>query len=79
MCLAIPMRIEAVDGYSARCQAKGVWRDVSLFMLQDEMPAIGDYVMVHVGYAIQKVSEAEARSAWELFDQILAESELPDA
>lgn len=75
MCLAIPMRIEAVDGYSARCQAKGVWRDVSLFMMQDEMPAIGDYVMVHVGYAIQKVAESEARTAWELFDQILAESE----
>lgn len=75
MCLAIPMRIEAVDGYSARCQAKGVWRDVSLFMMQDEMPNIGDFVMVHVGYAIQKVSESEARTAWELFDQILAESE----
>jgi len=79
MCLAIPMRIEAVDGYLARCQAKGVWRDVSLFMMQDEMPAIGDFVMVHVGYAIQKVSETEARTAWELFDQILAESESPDA
>jgi hydrogenase expression/formation protein HypC len=79
MCLAIPMRIEAVDGYLARCQAKGVWRDVSLFMMQDEMPAIGDFVMVHVGYAIQKVSESEARTAWELFDQILAESESPDA
>jgi hydrogenase expression/formation protein HypC len=69
------MRIEAVDGYSARCQAKGVWRDVSLFMMQDEMPAVGDYVMVHVGYAIQKMSEAEARSSWELFDEILAESD----
>lgn len=79
MCLAIPMRIEAVDGYLARCQAKGVRRDVSLFMMQDEMPAIGDFVMVHVGYAIQKVSETEARTAWELFDQILAESESPDA
>ena len=79
MCLAIPMRIEAVDGYLARCQAKGVWRDVSLFMMQDEMPVIGDFVMVHVGYAIQKVSESEARTAWELFDQILAESEPPDA
>jgi hydrogenase expression/formation protein HypC len=79
MCLAIPMRIEAVDGYLARCQAKGVWRDVSLFMMQDEMPAIGDFVMVHVGYAIQKISESEARTAWELFDQILAESEAPDA
>lgn len=75
MCLAIPMRIEAIDGFTARCQAKGVWRDVSLFMLQDQMPQVGDHVMVHVGYAIQTVTEAEARTAWELFDQILAETE----
>jgi hydrogenase expression/formation protein HypC len=65
------MRIESVEGYTARCQAKGVWRDVSLFMLQDQLPQIGDYVMVHVGYAIQKVTEADARSTWDLFDEIL--------
>ena len=74
MCLAIPMQIESVDGFMARCQAKGVYRDVSLFMMQDEPPQTGDYVMVHVGYAIQKVTEADARSAWELFDQILEET-----
>lgn len=73
MCLAIPMQIESVDGYVARCQAKGIYRDVSLFMMQDDMPQIGDFVMVHVGYAIQTMTEAEARSAWELYDQMLAE------
>ncbi|HYP68159.1 MAG TPA: HypC/HybG/HupF family hydrogenase formation chaperone [Thiobacillaceae bacterium] len=67
------MRIESIEGYTARCQAKGVWRDVSLFMMQDQVPQIGDYVMVHVGYAIQKMTEADARSTWELFDQILEE------
>jgi hydrogenase expression/formation protein HypC len=72
MCLGIPMQIEAIDGYSARCSAKGVSRDVSLFMLQDEPPAVGDYVMVHVGYALQKMSEQEARSTWELLDEMLA-------
>lgn len=71
MCLAIPMRIESIEAYTARCQAKGVWRDVSLFMMQDKLPQVGDYVMVHVGYAIQKVTEADARSTWELFDEIL--------
>lgn len=77
MCLAIPMQIETIDGYVARCQAKGVRREVSLFMLQDEMPSVGDYVMVHVGYAIQTMTEAEARSAWELFDEILSETDQP--
>jgi hydrogenase expression/formation protein HypC len=74
MCLAIPMKIESIDGFAARCQAKGVWRDVSLFMMQDEPLAVGEYVMVHVGYAIQKIAEVEARSTWELIDQILEET-----
>jgi len=73
MCLAIPMQITAIDGFTAQCEAKGVLRDVSLFMLQDDMPLVGDFVAVQVGYAIRKVDEAEARSAWELFDQILRE------
>ncbi|HTN94709.1 MAG TPA: HypC/HybG/HupF family hydrogenase formation chaperone [Gallionella sp.] len=72
MCLGIPMQIEAIDGYNARCSAKGVSRDVSLFMLQDELPAVGDFVMVHVGYALQKMTEQEARSTWELLDEMLA-------
>jgi hydrogenase expression/formation protein HypC len=66
------MQIIDIDGFMARCHAKGVERDVSLFMLQDEPLAINDYIMVHVGYAIQKVSEQDARSSWELFDEILA-------
>ena len=72
MCLAIPMKIVEIDGFSARCEAKGVHRDVSLFMLQGEPVAVGDFVMVHVGYAIQKVTPQEASSTWELFDQVLA-------
>jgi len=75
MCLAIPMQIIEIDGYVARCEAKGVRREVSLFMLQDEELAIDDFVMVHVGYAIQKVTEKDARSSWELFDEILVATE----
>ena len=72
MCLGIPMQILEIDGFNARCEAKGVSREVSLFLLQGEEPAVGDYVMVHVGYAIQKMTPQEARSAWELFDEVLA-------
>ncbi len=71
MCLGIPMQIRDIDGYMARCEAKGVERDVSLFMLQHEPLEVGDHVVVHVGYAIQKVSPQEARTAWELYDQML--------
>ena len=75
MCLAIPMHIESIAGFIARCQAKGVERDVSLFLLQDALPAVGDFVMVHVGYAIQIISPEAARSAWELYDEMLAQEQ----
>lgn len=76
MCLAIPMRIDAIDGTEARCSAKGVERTVSLFMLLREELAPGDHVLVHVGYAIQKISEADAMSTWELLDDALAQEDL---
>lgn len=72
MCLGIPMQIVEINDFTARCRAKGVERDVNLFMLQDQPVETGDFVMVHVGYAIQKMTEQEARSAWELYDEMLA-------
>lgn len=72
MCLGVPMRVVERDGLTARCEAKGIERVVSLFLLQHEDVAAGDHVMVHVGYAIQKMSEADAASAWELYDEMLA-------
>lgn len=72
MCLGIPMRIKSINGFTAHCEAKGVERDVNLFMLQHEQFNIDDYVMVHVGYAIQKISHQDAQTAWELYDQMLA-------
>ncbi len=72
MCLAIPMQIKTIDEFQCVCEARGIEREVSLFMLQHEAIAPGDFVLVHVGYAIQKVSEEDASSSWELFDEILA-------
>jgi len=72
MCLAIPMQVVAIEGVVARCRAKDVEREVNTFLLQDEPPSVGEFVMVHVGYAIQKVTPQQARSAWELYDEILA-------
>jgi hydrogenase expression/formation protein HypC len=66
------MQIKSIDGFTAKCEAKGVYRDVSLFMMQGEDFAVDDYVVVHVGYAIQKISPQEAQSAWEIYDQMLA-------
>ncbi len=72
MCLAVPMQIKAIDEFQCVCEARGVEREVSLFLLQGEDVSLGDFVLVHVGYAIQKVTESEAAESWELFDEILA-------
>ncbi len=72
MCLAVPMRITKINGFQCTCEAKGIEREVSLFMLQHEAVEPGDHILVHVGYAIQKVSEQDAADSWALFDEILA-------
>ncbi len=72
MCLAVPMKITAIDGFLCTCEARGIEREVSLFMMQGDDIRIDDHILVHVGYAIQKVSEKEAAESWELFDEMLA-------
>jgi len=71
MCLGIPMQIKSINGFIANCEAKGVERDVSLFMMQDDELLVDDFVVVHVGYAIQKITPQEARTAWEMYDLML--------
>jgi len=65
------MRIKAIDGFTARCEARGIERTASLFLLQHENLEVGDLVMIHVGNAIQKMTEDEAQTAWDLYDEIL--------
>jgi hydrogenase expression/formation protein HypC len=72
MCLGIPMQIKSINGFVANCEARGVQREVSLFMMQDEDFRVDDFVVVHVGYAIQKITPAEASTAWDMYDLMLA-------
>ena len=64
------MQIIEIDHHQARCSAKGIELDVNLFMLQHENLQPGDFVLIHVGYAIQKVSDEDARTSWELYDKM---------
>lgn len=75
MCLAIPMRVVQVENFIARCEARGVSREVSLFLLPEGSVVVGDHVLVHVGYAIQALSEPAAEASWDLFDIITAEQD----
>ena len=63
MCLAIPGKIIAIDSQNthlATVDVVGVRRKVDLGLLQDEPPVPGDWVLIHVGFAMSKISEADA-------------------
>jgi hydrogenase expression/formation protein HypC len=72
MCLAIPGKVlEAVDsGWNriAKVQFGGVTRQVYLDFVPEA--GVGDYVLVHVGFAVSKVDEAEAKRTYELLEQM---------
>ncbi|MCD6305959.1 MAG: HypC/HybG/HupF family hydrogenase formation chaperone [Deltaproteobacteria bacterium] len=58
MCLAIPARIIAVNDRMGTIDMEGARREVSLLLLEDAN--VGDYVIVHAGFAIHKIDEREA-------------------
>ena len=63
MCLAIPGQIVELDAQNANqalVDVVGVRRKVDLGLLQDEPPVPGDWVLIHVGFAMSKISEADA-------------------
>lgn len=69
MCLAIPVQVvELLPGEMAIVDAGGVRKEISLALVEDV--AVGDYVVLHVGYALQKLDEAEALRTLELFAQL---------
>jgi len=64
MCLAIPGQIVEVEGSPsslALVDVAGVRRKVDLGLLQDNLPKIGDWVIIHVGFAMNKISEEDAQ------------------
>jgi hydrogenase expression/formation protein HypC len=71
MCLAIPAKVvELRDGDQAVIDLGGVRKEISLALVDDVWP--GDFVIVHVGYALQKVDPAEAQRTLELFAGLAA-------
>lgn len=75
MCLAIPMRVLSIDGLMARCEARGVVRDVPLVRLLGLEIHPGEHLAVHAGQAIARMTSEEARAAWALYDEMLARSD----
>jgi len=65
MCLAIPAEVVEIDGDNAQVSLAGVKKEISLALVDDIV--VGDYVLIHVGYALNKISPQEAEKTLQLF------------
>ena len=68
MCLAIPALVKSVDGLEAEVEIGGVSRKASIMLTPEAK--VGDYVLLHTGYAISTIDESEAVETLEMFREI---------
>ena len=68
MCLAVPSKIVEINGDMGIVDVDGVKREVGLHLIED--PVIGDYVIVHAGFAINRIDENEALETLKVFNEI---------
>ena len=76
MCLGVPMQVKTISDDLAVCEIDGVQREASLMMLDDVQ--VGDYVLIHAGFAIEKIDEAEAQLTLEALRAALDEGLFPE-
>jgi hydrogenase expression/formation protein HypC len=74
MCLAVPVKIVFIDGDEAETEVAGVRRRVSIALTPEAK--LGDYVLLHTGYAIGVIDEAEAEETLKLLEEIASLSEV---
>ena len=67
MCLAIPARIESIGPDTAEVDIRGLKKRIALALLPDA--AVGDFVLIHAGFAIQRIDPAEAEETYRLLEQ----------
>ena len=68
MCWAIPAKITEIDGPTGKVELWGTVREVGLQLVDD--PKVGDYVLVHAGFAIEKMREKEALETLGLWEEM---------
>lgn len=74
MCLAIPSKIVEIDNFRATVDVYGARREINLMLMPEEV-GIGDYVLVHAGFAIQKVEQESAQQALDVISDIIKDAE----
>ena len=68
MCLAVPGRIIEIEGDNAKIDFGGVTRKANISLIEAEK---GDYVIVHAGYAIERLDEEEAKKSLDAWDEVI--------
>jgi len=68
MCLSVPAEIISIDGQMAKASVGGAIREISLQLVEDMH--IGDFVLLHTGYAIEKISAEEAEETVRLLREL---------
>lgn len=68
MCLSVPAEIISIDGQSARASVGGAVREISLQLVDDII--VGDFVLLHTGFAIEKISKEEAEETVRLLQEL---------
>ncbi len=76
MCLGVPMQVMTIEGDTACCEIDGVQRQASLMLV--EGVTVGDFVLIHAGFAIEKLDEDDAEETLRIFRQLLADGVLPE-
>ncbi|NVM57328.1 MAG: HypC/HybG/HupF family hydrogenase formation chaperone [Desulfobacterales bacterium] len=77
MCVAVPMKVIEIDGGDVRVELGGVTRHARLDIV-DERPKVGEYVIVHAGFALHRVDPEEARITLELWKEMGVIDEIPE-
>jgi hydrogenase expression/formation protein HypC len=72
MCVGVPMKVVEINYPMAVAEAKGVKRNISLMLLPEDEVKVGDYVIVHVGNAIEIIDEKDAEEIWKALDEVMA-------
>jgi hydrogenase expression/formation protein HypC len=68
MCLAIPALVKSIDGSEAEAEIGGISRRISILLTPEV--EVGDYVLLHTGYAINVIDEEEAKETLKLFEEM---------
>ncbi len=73
MCLAVPSKVVEINNLIATIDVMGARREISLMIMPEDVN-LGDYVLVHAGFAIQKVDETAAEDAIGLINEVINEA-----